>query len=340
MEAPRTRVRVRAVALLVVAALTAFAANSILCRAALDSGSIDPFGFSLLRVASGATVLTGLLGIARLRRRTAATAQPRVATDWTAAAMLAAYLVPFSWAYTRVQAGAGALLLFGAVQSTLLLAGLRGGERPGAAQWCGMALAFAGLGLLVVPGLEAPPPAGALAMAIAGAAWGFYTLRGRRVCDPLAATAANFVAATPLVAAAAVAAAMATTPLYLTRQGVLLAVASGALASALGYVAWYAALRALSATRAAVLQLAVPILAAAGGVVILGEPLRARLVVAAIVVLGGLGLGMIPPRSRRASRRETQESPELSTASRATWASQIARTRSKVSASAGVLSGR
>jgi drug/metabolite transporter (DMT)-like permease len=254
--------------------------------------------------------------------------------------MLAAYLVPFSWAYTQVQAGAGALLLFGAVQSTLLLAGLRGGERPGAAQWCGMALAFAGLGLLVVPGLEAPPPAAALAMAIAGVAWGFYTLRGRRARDPLAATTANFVAATPLVAVA-VAAAMATRPLHLTRQGVLLAVASGALASALGYVVWYAALRALSATRAAVLQVAVPILAAAGGVVILGEPLRAHLVVAAIVLLGGLVLAMIPPRSRRhAWRRDAQDSTELSTASRVTWASQIARTRSKVSASAGVLSGR
>ena len=275
MEAPRTRTRVRALPLLVVAALIAFAANSILCRAALDSRSIDPLAFSLLRVASGAAVLIALAGAARLRRRNATAPEPRPATDWTAAAMLAAYLVPFSWAYTRVQAGAGALLLFGAVQSTLLLAGLRAGERPGPAQWCGMAMALAGLGLLLAPGLEAPPPAGALAMVIAGVAWGFYTLRGRRARDPLAATAANFVAATPLVAAAAVGTALATTPLHLTRQGVLLALASGALASALGYVAWYAALRALSATRAAVLQLAVPILAAAGGVVILGEPLHA-----------------------------------------------------------------
>ena len=156
--------------------------------------------------------------------------------------MLAAYLVPFSWAYTRVQAGSGALLLFGAVQSTLLVAGLRGGERLVAAQWCGMALALAGLGLLVGPGLEAPPPAGALAMAIAGVAWGFYTLRGRRARDPLAATTANFVAATPFVAAAAVGAALVTAPAPPHAPGRAARLASGALASALGYVAWYAAL--------------------------------------------------------------------------------------------------
>ena len=340
MEDPRTRARVCALSVLVVAALIAFGANSILCRAALDSRSIDPFAFSLVRVASGAVVLMALRGVARLRRRNATAAEPRVAIDWTAAAMLAAYLVPFSWAYTRVQAGSGALLLFGAVQSTLLVAGLRGGERPVAAQWCGMALAFAGLGLLVGPGLEAPPPTGALAMAIAGVAWGFYTLRGRRARDPLAATTANFVAATPFVAAAAVGAALVTAPLHLTRQGVLLAFASGAFASALGYVAWYAALPALSATRAAVLQLAVPILAAAGGVVLLGEPLPPRLVLAAVILLGGVALPMIAPRSRSARRRGPQPSLEPSTDSRATWASQIARTRSKVSASAGVLSGR
>jgi drug/metabolite transporter (DMT)-like permease len=340
MEDPRTRARVPALPLLVVAALIAFAANSILCRAALDSRAIDPFAFSMVRVASGAVVLMVLRGVAGLPRRATSAAAPRVAVDWTAAAMLAAYLVPFSWAYTKVQAGSGALLLFGAVQSTLLLAGLRGGERPGAAQWCGMALAVAGLGVLVVPGLEAPPPTGALAMAIAGVAWGFYTLRGRRARDPLAATTANFLAATPLVAAAAVGAALATTPLHLTPQGALLALASGALASALGYVAWYAALRALSATRAAVLQLAVPVLAAAGGVVLLGEPLRQRLVLAAVALLGGVALGMMAPRSRRARRPGLQPSLAPATDSRATWASQIARTRSKVSASAGVLSGR
>ncbi len=341
MEASLTRARARAQPLLVVAALVAFAANSILCRAALGPESIDPLAFALLRVASGAVVLMALAGVARLRnRRATAPETPRARTDWIAAAMLAAYLVPFSWAYTRVQAGAGALVLFGAVQATLLLAGLRGGERPHATQWCGVALALAGLGILVAPGLETPPPAEALAMATAGAAWAFYTLRGRRARDPLAATAANFVAATPLVLAAAIAAALATSPLHLSRDGVLLAVASGAIASALGYVAWYAAMRSLSATRAAVLQLAVPVLAAAGGVMLLGEPLPRRLVLAAIVLLGGVALGMTGPRSRRAWRREPQASAEPATASRATWASQIARTRPKVSASAGVLSGR
>lgn len=203
-----------------------------------------------------------------------------------------------------------------------------------------MSLAFAGLGILVAPGLEAPPPEGALAMATAGAAWALYTLRGRRARDPLAATAANFVAATPLVLAAAIGAALATSPLHLSRDGVLLAVASGAIASALGYVAWYAAMRSLSATRAAVLQLAVPVLAAAGGVLLLGEPLPRRLLQAAIVLLGGVALGMTGPRSRGAERREPQACVEPSTDPRAVWAFQIARTRSKVSASAGVLSGR
>ena len=146
MDASRPR-RVLTTTILTAAALVAFAANSILCRAALDSRSIDPFLFSLLRVGSGAIVLTALLGIAHLRRGRATRARERLAIDWTAAAMLALYLVPFSWAYTRVQAGAGALILFGAVQSTLLAAAWHGGERPRAAQWSGVALALMGIGL-------------------------------------------------------------------------------------------------------------------------------------------------------------------------------------------------
>jgi drug/metabolite transporter (DMT)-like permease len=336
MDAPRPRQRVQGTTVLTAAALVAFAANSILCRAALGSGSIDPFLFSVLRVASGAIVLVALIGASRLRRPTAPAARPRLTIDWTAAVMLALYLVPFSWAYSKVQAGAGALLLFGTVQCTLLAAAWRAGDRPRPVQWVGIAAALMGLGILVAPGLEAPPASSALAMAIAGVAWGLYTWRGRRAPDPLAATAANFLAATPLVLAAAVAAASTSVPSQATRHGVLLALISGAIASALGYIAWYAALRALSGTRAAVVQITVPILAAAGGVVLLGEPLHARLVVAGVVVLGGVALAMTRDRGSDGSHAPV----ETSAASRATWASQIARTRSKVSASAGVLSGR
>jgi drug/metabolite transporter (DMT)-like permease len=249
--------------------------------------------------------------------------------------MLAIYLVPFSWAYVRVGAGTGALLLFGAVQATLLVGGIRSGERPGARQWLGLAVAFGGLALLVAPGIDAPSPAGDLAMAIAGIAWGLYTLRGRRATDPLRATGSSFLAAAPLVLAAVAMAAIAQRPLHATPAGVLLAVASGGVASGLGYVAWYAALPALGATRAAVLQLAVPILVEAGGVILLGEALTGRAALAAAIVLGGTALVVIAPV--RAAERAQEPA---STDSRASCASQIARTRSKVSASAGVLSAR
>jgi drug/metabolite transporter (DMT)-like permease len=330
---------VRFLPLLVAAALAAFGANSILCRAALDSESIDPLSFALLRVTSGAIVLLVVLGIRGRGRRSGPGARRWSTPDWIAATMLAVYLVPFSWAYTQVQAGTGALLLFGAVQSTLLLAALVSGERPRANQWLAIGLAFGGLCLLAAPGAQAPPAGGAVAMGLAGAAWGFYTLRGRRAGDPVAATATNFVAATPMVLAAAAAATFSSFRFHTTVDGVVLAVASGALASALGYIAWYAAMRSLSATCAALLQLAVPLLAATGGVVLLGEPLHARLVVAGLVVVGGFALAFVVPSARRSKPRLDQEASP-STDSRATWASQIARTRSNVSASAGVLSGR
>jgi drug/metabolite transporter (DMT)-like permease len=332
--------------LLTAAALVAFAANSILCRAALHSGSIDAFSFSLLRVASGALVLVALLAIGR-RRDGAAAATAPLRPDWRAGAMLAAYLVPFSWAYTRVGAGTGALVLFGAVQSALLIGGVIGGERPRPRQWMGLAIAFGGLVLLVAPGADAPSPAGDAAMAIAGIAWGLYTLRGRRAVDPLRATAAAFVAATPFVIVAAVAALGMT---HVASTGALFAVASGGVTSALGYVAWYAALPVLGATRAAVLQVAVPILTEIAGTTLLGEAITARSVLAAAIVLAGSALVVIGPALRARSRTAPPAGSQTrvlaraqepaSTASRATCASQIARTRSNVSASPAVLSAR
>jgi len=344
------RSRTLALVLLTSAALLAFGANSILCRAALASGSIDPLAFALLRAVAGAVTLVALLHVVpaghdhdrphllpRLRR-----------SDWVGGLVLATYLVPFSWAYGRVRAGTGALVLFGAVQSTILIGGFLRGERPRGRQWIGLALAFAGLVVLVGPGLEAPPASGAAAMLVAGTAWGLYTLRARGTADPLIETASSFVTAIPVVTIVTV---LARTDLHATRTGALLAIASGAIASGLGYVAWYSVVPALGTTRAAVLQLAVPLLAAAGAVAILGERFGPRLIAAALVLLTGAALAMPGPRRERARRdiarrAEAIASPQVSpggdpvSRSRASWASQMPRTRSKVSASAAVLSGR
>lgn len=294
-----------------VAALVAFAANSVLCRVALGGATIDPMAFSVLRVGSGAAMLLLLVALPGRRRAHAST---RLALDWPAAAMLALYAVPFSLAYTRLTTGTGALLLFAAVQATMIAGALRLGERPRPLQWTGIALALAGFGVLVAPGVEAPSAAGAFSMAVAGVAWGLYSLRGRRAADALAATAASFTAATPLVvapallllvgAAASSLAGVAVPDLLriaVSLEGALLAIASGAVASALGYVAWYTALRGLSAGQAAAVQLAVPVLAAAGGIVVLGEALTPRLVVSAVVILGGIALAVLGPTPRGAT---------------------------------------
>jgi drug/metabolite transporter (DMT)-like permease len=247
--------------------------------------------------------------------------------DVLAALLLALYAIPFAWAYGRLATGTGALILFAAVQSTLVVAGVVLGERPHATTLAGMAIAFAGLGILVAPRVEAPSVSGTLAMVTAGAAWGLYTLRGRACGDPLAMNARAFILAAPIAIAIA---ALWWTRLHATPLGVVLAVASGAIASGLGYVVWYRALNGgLSATAAAAAQLAVPLIAATGGIVLLGESFHPRVAVAALAILAGLALAM----PRATARRYVVDS-------RATCASQIARTRSNVSASAGVLSSR
>ena len=203
----------------------------------------------------------------------------------------------FSFAYVSLAAGTGALILFGAVQLTMLGAGLRAGERFGAAGWLGMLLALAGLALLLLPGAAAPSPRGAVLMAGAGVAWGGYSLRGRGAADPLTATAASFLRAAPLgvlLALACVAHA------HTDARGLGLAIASGALSSGLGYVVWYAALRRLSAMRAAVVQLSVPPLAAFGGVLLLGEAFTPRLGLASLATLGGIALVLGSHPARKA----------------------------------------
>jgi len=268
--------------LLTTVAMLAFAANSLLCRLALQRRGIDPASFGGVRLVAGALVL-GLI----VRFRAQPPASP-ARVDWLAAVMLFGYVAFFSFAYLSLPAGTGALILFGAVQLTMFGVGLRsGGERFGALAWFGFVLAAGGLVYLVFPGVAAPPLLGAVLMAVAGVAWGVYSLRGRGVADPLAATARNFTRAVPFALALSVvlaASARADT------VGIALAVISGALTSGLGYAVWYAALGRLTAMRAATVQLSVPLLAAFGGVLFLSEAITPRLAVASVTILGGIAL--------------------------------------------------
>jgi drug/metabolite transporter (DMT)-like permease len=273
-----------ATALLTALAMLPLAGNSILCRLALGQGLIDAASFTTIRVASGAALLAAIV---YLKRRPSA--PPRRA-GWAAPTMLFGYMACFSFAYRSLGAGTGALILFGAVQLTMILQATRSGETLSPGAWTGSLLAAAGLGWLVFPGLTAPDPVGALLMALAGIAWGVYSLLGRSHAgggDAVARTAQNFVLATPMAVALSLAL-LGRTDIDAT--GAALAIASGTLTSGLGYVMWYAVLPRLTATVAASVQLTVPIIAAALGVLLLGESLTPRLLLAAVAVLGGVGL--------------------------------------------------
>ncbi len=261
-------------------AMLAFAANSLLCRLALGQGLIDAASFTTIRVISGAATLT-LIVLPRWQAR------GRSSTDWRSAAMLFTYMVCFSFAYLSLSAGTGALILFGVVQLTMFIWALRGGEEFPLWSWTGLTLAILGLVYLVSPGVTAPDPLGAVLMATAGVAWGIYSLLGRGAADPLEATTNNFIAAVPLVLIVGL---VSMGHAHSSSQGLALAAASGAIASGLGYVIWYAALRHLTATRAATVQLSVPVIAAFGGVIVLAEELTVRLVLAAVATLGGVAI--------------------------------------------------
>jgi drug/metabolite transporter (DMT)-like permease len=280
---------------LTAAAMLAFAGNSLLCRLALQQGGIDPASFASIRLVSGAITLA-VIGRFKSERSSPGHG------DWLAAAMLFAYVAFFSFAYLTLPAGTGALILFGAVQLTMFSVGLSSGEMFGSVAWLGLALAVAGLVYLVSPGVAAPPLLGAALMAIAGVAWGVYSLRGRRVADPLGATAGNFARAAPL--------ALALNVLFVANghadaAGVTLAIASGALTSGIGYVIWYAALGKLSAMRAATVQLSVPLIAAFGGVAFLSEAITPRLAAGSAAILGGIAMVLTSrsqkPRPKRPS---------------------------------------
>ncbi len=260
-------------------AMIAFAGNSLLCRMALKHTQTDPATFTSLRVLSG---LITLWLIVRLAQRKAARS-----ADWISAFALFVYAAAFSFAYVHLSAGMGALLLFGAVQATMILYGVCTGERLQGWQSLGLAVALGGLVALLLPGLSAPPPLNALLMVTAGVAWGVYSLRGRGTGDALDATAGNFLRALPFAAALNIALLPITS---VDMSGAAFAIASGALTSGVGYAIWYAALPRLSATTAATVQLSVPVLAGLGGVALLAEPLTLRLIGASIAVLGGIAL--------------------------------------------------
>ncbi len=279
--------------LLTALALFAFAANSILARIALRDGGIDPLAFTVLRIASGALMLALLL-----KRR----GRP-LTGDWPSATALVVYAATFSVAYVSIPAGTGALLLFGAVQLTMIGTGLVQGARPPWPEWAGLLLAFAGLLLFLLPGLARPPLAGSLLMLAAGVAWAIYSLRGRRGAgpagDPLAATAGNFLRGLPLALLPWIGFGEA----RWNPSGVACALASGALASGLGYAVWYTVLPGLTSMRASLVQLAVPLLVAVLGIVLLGESPSLRLLAAAVLILGGLLLATLYRPLRAAPSR-------------------------------------
>jgi drug/metabolite transporter (DMT)-like permease len=272
-------------------ALIAFAMNSLLCRMALGGGEIDAASFTAVRLVSGAFVLAAVLFLSGNINAA------KTKGNWQSAFFLFAYAICFSFAYLGLTTGTGALILFGSVQMTMIGVSLFMGERPGLLEWLGLTIAFGGLVYLVFPGLSAPPLVSSLLMAAAGISWGFYTLRGKGSDDPLADTAGNFFRSVPM-------AILVTLPflsqINLSVRGVILAVISGAVTSGLGYTVWYTALKYHTATRAAILQLSVPVIAAVGGVLILSEAADLRLVIAAALILGGIGLVVstkTPPNS-------------------------------------------
>src|SRR5947207_13053417 len=276
------------VLLLTALAMIAFAGNSLLCRFALKQTAIDAASFTLIRIVSGALCLWIIMQIRK--------GSMRKAGSWPSALALFGYAALFSFAYLRLTAGTGALLLFGAVQATMIFWALRKGEQLRGLQVTGLFLAIAGLVTLVFPGLSAPPLGAAALMLGAGIAWGIYSLRGKGSGDPLGATAGNFLRAVPMAVILSV---VALRSANFDGAGLGYAIVSGALASGVGYAIWYSALPALKASAAATVQLSVPVLAAAGGIVFLGEVITLRFALASIAVLGGIALVIVERRAAR-----------------------------------------
>jgi len=259
--------------------LIAFAANSVLCRLALGEKTIDASSFTVIRLLSGAIVLLIILKMNRIKNSSP------IKGNWFASLMLFLYAVTFSFAYITLDTGTGAIILFGSVQITMILLSLISGNRLLITEWIGVSIAFIGFIYLVSPGVTSPSIMGFSFMAVAGIAWGIYTLKGRDSLNPLMDTAYNFFRTIPFVMVLAVIAIQST---YYTTEGILLAALSGGIASGIGYTIWYVALGGLSAIQAAVVQLLVPVIAALGGVIFLSEKITLRLTLSGIMILGGI----------------------------------------------------
>jgi drug/metabolite transporter (DMT)-like permease len=299
--------------MLTLLAMIAFASNSLLCRAALKETSVDPASFTFLRIFSGAVALWLIMSV-RKKMIVERTTSPLVETgssssliashvllrcgNWISAAALFVYAAGFSFAYVSLSAGTGALLLFGAVQATMILWGLYKGERLTTIQIVGFILAVTGLVVLVLPGLSAPPLAGSILMLGAGVAWGVYSLRGKGEWNAGSVTAGNFVRAVPFATALIV---IFAPWAHADLAGIAYAIISGAVTSGLGYVVWYKALPGLKAASAATVQLSVPVLAATGGILLLGEPITLRYLLASVAVLGGIALVVATPHLQQNS---------------------------------------
>lgn len=276
--------------ILILLTLAAFAANNVLCRKALAQTAIGPANFALVRILSGALMLYALTKLS--------SSKARVTGTWPGALALLAYVFCFSFAYVTLAAGTGALLLFGAVQVTMILWGMLSGERLSVVQWSGLIVALAGFAVLMAPGTTAPKPGGAVLMIIAGIAWGAYSLLGRSSKQAaLGTTAGNFLRASPFTLLIS-GFLMRSTHSSWDHTGVIYAVAAGALASGIGYAVWYTVLPELRSATAASLQLSVPVITTLGGVVLIGEHLSMRLIFASAAVLGGIALVVAPGRRR------------------------------------------
>ena len=260
-------------------AMFAFAANSILCRMALGTSSIDAAAFTSIRLVSGVVVLASILLF------TGRQVSQKSRGSWMGDLMLFLYAITFSYAYLSLDTGTGALILFGSVQVTMIFVSVVMGYRPSAMEWGGLLLAFAGFVYLVLPGVTAPPLGGFSLMLMAGIAWGFYSLNGRQSVNPLMDTGYNFLRTLPYVVLLLL---FTYSSSAMTMQGVILAMVSGGVASGIGYAIWYRALRGLTSTVAAVVQLSVPLIAALGGILLLSESLTLRFVIAAILILSGI----------------------------------------------------
>jgi drug/metabolite transporter (DMT)-like permease len=287
--------------------MIAFASNSLLCRAALKQTNIDAATFTFTRIFSGAVMLWLLMHVRRktTASRTASTLGETFSSlllvthhpslrdgTWSSAFALFVYAAGFSFAYTALSAGTGALLLFGAVQATMILWGLHKGERLNTIQIVGFIVAVTGLIVFLSPGLSAPPLAGSILMLGAGVAWGIYSLRGKGERNSVSVTAGNFVRAVPFATALGIIFAPWT---HLNLAGVSYTIISGAVTSGLGYVIWYSALPGLKPASAATVQLSVPVLAATGGILLLGEPITLRYTLASVAVLGGIAVVVATP---------------------------------------------